>query len=167
MPQPREFTAAPTLATGVVEQQDESVIAFDFDLDGLAADEEDAEARAAADPPPPAVITGVVNPGPPKQFMKLNATHSVRATYTVKVNSNGETIPSKRMVSTLDLPGVFKSGKSNRVQRPIVKKNSAVTFSDSITVNGVVPKEAGEFSLTGTVEYHGSLFEKTVTVVVK
>lgn len=157
-----EITVVPSLSTGVLQQNEESVLAFDFDFRGLASAEEEGPAVLEA-----AVVTGVVNPGPAKQFMTLNKKHTVRATYTVKVNSNDELIPASSMVSTMDLPGVFKSGKAHSISTPTVKRKTTQTFQDSITVTDVVPKEAGEFTLSCTAEYHGTQVEKSATIVVR
>ncbi|MEM7586813.1 MAG: hypothetical protein AAF560_25715 [Acidobacteriota bacterium] len=158
---PVAATSAGSPSMGVSESEDEQIITLDFDFDAADSDSDLEILREAAS------ITGTVNLGPSKQTMKLNKRHTIRCRNTVKVNSNDELVPAQRLIANLHFPGVFKSPKSASKRTSPVKKNRVKTFSLPITVTGVVPKQAGKFELTGSIEYHGELFEKTVEITVK
>lgn len=158
------FTLISAHEAGVSEQQGDAVVVFDFDFDASDLVEDSAE---RAEPKNPAVVTGTINLGAPKQFLALNKKHTITATYSVKVASNDEIIPAQKMVVHLSAPGVMKTPRSASKAVPTVKTKNTKVISTSITVTGITPTKAGEFALTGTVQYHGELFEKSVVLVVE
>jgi hypothetical protein len=160
MSQSAEITVVPTLAPGAAEEQGENVLAFDFVFGALAKDEEGPAVQETAD------ISGFVDLGGDTQFMKVNKTHRVVANYTVRVDSKDETIPESTMACTLNLPGIFSSGKTHTLKTAPVKKKTVSVFSTSITVTGVKPTKTGEFELRGTATYRGKLIEGKAKIVV-
>lgn len=136
---------------------------------GLLPGEDFHEAEDAVAAGGPSVRDITIEPGvilPSSATLEVGKSYTVTIRHTLHVQNDANQVLQDNMRMTFDFPGVA-SGPKSWSKNVYVKRRQTKSFSYNTTVQGLKPKNAGEFNLIGRTEFLGKVGEKSVKFTVR